>query len=163
VWEPEPSSTLLNVYRRQGITVGDVGILTESGGFDFMFNVCLPSDHPIDQEGLPDGFLPIFPQLKSSDIRKRNVSFKQSDKGVSMPPVPIFESGGASPLHDGIFCYHLILEFQILLSLFHVLDNQFVSFQWMTISRFEVLYYHSSAKFGQGKSLHLPNWTNISS
>ena len=58
-----------------------------------MFNVCLPSDHPINQEGLPNGFLPNFPQLKSSDIRKRNVSFKQSDKRVSMPPVPIFESG----------------------------------------------------------------------
>jgi hypothetical protein len=36
-----------------------------------MFNVCFPSDHPINQEGLPEGFFPIFPQLKSSDIRRR--------------------------------------------------------------------------------------------
>ena len=71
MWEPEPSSTLPNVYRRQGITIGDVGIITASGGFDFMFNICLPSNHPINQEGLPEGFLPIFPQLKSSDIRGR--------------------------------------------------------------------------------------------
>ena len=71
MWEPEPSSTLPNVYRRQGITVGDAGIITASGGFDFMFNICLPSDHPINQEGVPDGFLPIFPRLKSSDVRKR--------------------------------------------------------------------------------------------
>lgn len=70
MWEPEPSSTLPNIYRRRGITVGDVGIITASGGFDFMFNVCLPSDHPINQEGLPEGFLPIFPQLRSSDIRR---------------------------------------------------------------------------------------------
>ena len=36
-----------------------------------MFNVCLPSDHPINQEGVPDGFLPIHPHLRASDIRKR--------------------------------------------------------------------------------------------
>jgi len=39
-----------------------------------MFNVCLPSDHPINQEGFPEGFSPIFPQLKSSDIRKHNTN-----------------------------------------------------------------------------------------
>jgi hypothetical protein len=71
MWEPEPSSTLPNVYRRQGITVGDVGIITASGGFDFMFNICLPPDHPINQEHVPDDFLPIFPRLKSRDINKR--------------------------------------------------------------------------------------------
>ena len=70
LWLPEPSSTLPNVYRRQGITVGDVGIITASGGFDFMFNVCLPADHPINQQGLPEGFSPLSPQLQPSDIRK---------------------------------------------------------------------------------------------
>ena len=35
-----------------------------------MFNVCFPSDHPINQEGVPDDFLPI-PRLRASDIRKR--------------------------------------------------------------------------------------------
>jgi len=55
-----------------------------------MFSVCIPSDHPINQEGFPDGFLP---QLKPSDICKRNVKFKQSDKGINMPPASIFESG----------------------------------------------------------------------
>jgi len=46
---------------------------------------------------------------------------------------------------------HLTLEFQVLLRLFRILDDQFVSFQWMTISRFEVLYYQFSVKFGQEK------------
>ena len=36
-----------------------------------MFNVCLPFEHPMNQEGIPDGFSPIFPQLKASDTRKR--------------------------------------------------------------------------------------------
>jgi hypothetical protein len=70
LWLPEPSSTLPNVYRRQGITVGDVGIITASGGFDFMFNVCLPADHPINQQGLPEGFFPLSPQLQPSDIHR---------------------------------------------------------------------------------------------
>jgi len=43
-----------------------------------------------------------------------------------------------------------------------MLDDQFVSFQWMTISGVEGCYYQASAKFGQGKSLHL-DWTNNSS
>ena len=39
LWLLEPSSTLPKVYRRQGIAVGDIGIITASGGFDFLFNV----------------------------------------------------------------------------------------------------------------------------
>jgi hypothetical protein len=70
IWLPEPSSTLPNVYRRQGISIGDVGIITNSGGFDFMFNICLSADHPINQQGLPEGFSPLFPPLCPSDIDK---------------------------------------------------------------------------------------------
>ena len=36
-----------------------------------MFNVCFPSDHLINQEGVPDDFLPILPHLRASDICKR--------------------------------------------------------------------------------------------
>ena len=39
LWLPEPSSTLPKVFQRQGIAVGDVGIIMASGGFDFLFNV----------------------------------------------------------------------------------------------------------------------------
>jgi hypothetical protein len=88
VWEPEPSGT-----SQMYIDVKALLYASSRNRVGFMFNVCLPSDCPINQEGLPDDILLIFPQLKSSDIRKRNVSFKQSDKRVSMPPVPIFESG----------------------------------------------------------------------
>jgi len=69
MWVTEPSTTLPNAYRRRGIAVGDVGILTAFGAFDFMFNICLPADHPINQQGLPEGFSPISPQLQSSDIQ----------------------------------------------------------------------------------------------
>ena len=65
---PEPNRTLPDAYRRRGITIGDVGILTPFGGFDFMFNICLPADHPINQQGLPEGFSPLFPPLQPSDV-----------------------------------------------------------------------------------------------
>jgi hypothetical protein len=34
-----------------------------------MFNICLPADHPINQQGLPEGFSPLFPQLQSTDVQ----------------------------------------------------------------------------------------------
>ena len=68
VWLPSPSTTLSIEYRRRGVSIGDVGIFTASGGFDFMFNICLPPNHPINRDGLPDGFFPIYPELLESDI-----------------------------------------------------------------------------------------------
>ena len=70
MWLPGPSSTLPRTYQRRGITVGDVGIITASGGFDFFFNISLPANHPINQQGLPEGFSPL-PSLHPSDIHTR--------------------------------------------------------------------------------------------
>jgi len=69
LWIPEPNDRLPIEYRRKGICVGDVGIITDYGGFDFMFNICLPHDHPINPDDLPDSFVPLYPPLKSTDIR----------------------------------------------------------------------------------------------
>jgi hypothetical protein len=68
---PEPSRTLPVAYRRRGTTIGDVGMFTPSGGFDYMFNICLPADDPTNQQGLPEGFSPLAPPLHPSDIHIR--------------------------------------------------------------------------------------------
>ncbi|KIM38586.1 hypothetical protein M413DRAFT_75933, partial [Hebeloma cylindrosporum] len=73
MWLTEPSSTLPDVYRRQGIAISDVGRITDSGGFDFIFNICHSVDHPINQGGVPEGFSPILPQLQPCDIHKHTV------------------------------------------------------------------------------------------
>ena len=73
IWPPGPSSTLPNAYRRRGIAVGDVGILMPSGRFDFFFNIYLPADHNINQQGVPVGFSPL-PKLQPSDV-DRNPEF----------------------------------------------------------------------------------------
>jgi hypothetical protein len=56
---PGPGMQLPIEYRRQGITIGDIGIITSLGAFDFLFNIFQPADHPINREGVPRGFLPL--------------------------------------------------------------------------------------------------------
>ena len=71
IQHPEPSRTLPDAYRRQGVTIGDVGIITKFGYFDFLFNIRLPADHPINQHGNPKGFSPLSPPLQPRDIYTR--------------------------------------------------------------------------------------------
>ncbi len=40
LWIPESDYNLPDAYRDKGVSVGDLGILTDDGGFDFLFNVC---------------------------------------------------------------------------------------------------------------------------
>ena len=36
-----------------------------------MFNVCLSANHPINRDGVPDGFSPVHPELLESDVHKQ--------------------------------------------------------------------------------------------
>ena len=56
----------------QGVRIGDVGIVTEDGIFDFIFNVC-PSQNPlINPSELPDD----FEALERPEIRVMEQHFK---------------------------------------------------------------------------------------
>lgn len=70
LWIPEPNMRLPMPYRRRGINIGDVGIITPSGGFSFLFNICRPQDDPINPPTLPEGFAPIYPPLSPMDVRE---------------------------------------------------------------------------------------------
>lgn len=69
LWIPEPSYNLPIQYQRKGVSIGDVGVLSASGSFTFFFNICLPSDHPINLMGVPEGFHPVSPPLIHHDIQ----------------------------------------------------------------------------------------------
>ncbi|KIK62852.1 hypothetical protein GYMLUDRAFT_223412 [Collybiopsis luxurians FD-317 M1] len=57
LWFPEPNEALPEEYLSDGIRIGDVGLVTADGAFEFLFNVFLPRDHVINQwHGVPDGF-----------------------------------------------------------------------------------------------------------
>ncbi|KAJ7813828.1 hypothetical protein B0H13DRAFT_1740923 [Mycena leptocephala] len=56
---PEPPETLPDEYRRNGVAIGDVGIVTPVGVFDFFFNIYEDADHPINDDFVPDDFSPL--------------------------------------------------------------------------------------------------------
>ena len=68
LWIPQPNETLDDSYRRKGVSIGDVGSFTPDGGFDFLFNICLPAGHSGNPKALPEGFVPL--ELEPTDVRK---------------------------------------------------------------------------------------------
>jgi hypothetical protein len=66
LWIPQPNLRLSCSYRRRGVSIGDVGIFTADGGFDFLFNICLPAGHPSNPDELPEGFSCL--KLKPADV-----------------------------------------------------------------------------------------------
>jgi hypothetical protein len=63
LWVPEPNNLLPAQYQDIGVRIGDVGRVTSKGSFDFLFNICLPQDHPINQGRTPDYFETIEVEL----------------------------------------------------------------------------------------------------
>ena len=53
LYRPEPAKSLPSNLRRKGIRIGDVGLITQDGSFDFLFNVCKAAINP---ERVPDNF-----------------------------------------------------------------------------------------------------------
>ncbi|KAE9385615.1 hypothetical protein BT96DRAFT_840509 [Gymnopus androsaceus JB14] len=70
LWQPKPDDGVPLAYLREGVQIGDLGILNEFGGFDYIFNVCRPADDPINDGRVPEDFKPIT-GLKDQDTRKR--------------------------------------------------------------------------------------------
>ncbi|KAJ7592795.1 hypothetical protein C8J56DRAFT_885889 [Mycena floridula] len=69
LWKPDPNQQLAEEYRYSGQRIGDVGIITRDGGFDFLFNICHKADHPIHIRGVPPSFDPIDPATLELDER----------------------------------------------------------------------------------------------
>jgi len=59
LWFPGPSSNAPVQYRHNGVNVGDVGIFRIDEPYDFLFNIFLPADDPINAKGVPEDFRPL--------------------------------------------------------------------------------------------------------
>ncbi|KAK1223445.1 hypothetical protein PQX77_013684 [Marasmius sp. AFHP31] len=59
LWCPEPNAALSAQHQERGIRIGDVGIVRPDGGFDFMFNVVHEARDPVNELGVPEGFVPL--------------------------------------------------------------------------------------------------------
>lgn len=75
LWAPQPHSRLPLSYRRKGVSIGDVGIITKDGYFDFLFNICLPRGHASNPTFLPTNFSPVY--LLPTDVSE----LRQHDSG----------------------------------------------------------------------------------
>ena len=93
LWIPDPDQNLHLDCRRTGVRIGDVGIITKSGAFSFLFNICLPHNHPLNPRMLPENFAPISPPIEVSDIGKFRV-FKNGSH-VASSSVNITQRGSA--------------------------------------------------------------------
>jgi hypothetical protein len=90
LWFPEPSSYPPE-YTRKGVGVGDVGVMSIEGHFDFLFNICLPSDHPINLNTPPE-FQPLEFNGESDVIttpQMHTLGTVIASEGIQMEP---FES-----------------------------------------------------------------------
>ncbi|PBK99984.1 hypothetical protein ARMGADRAFT_525887 [Armillaria gallica] len=104
LWIPEPDGQLPEAYRGKGVGVGDVGILRNDGGFDYLFNACMPADDPINKGRVPEGFEPIIcadirevetMYKRGSDIRSASVSrIEMSMGGAAESPFLLGGGGG---------------------------------------------------------------------
>jgi len=89
LWFPGPSLDLPLTYRRNGINVGDVGIMQIDEPFDFLFNIFLPENDPINSEGVPDSFKPLGKCDISEvpcDMRDGSVGSKSVRRSVHSEP-----------------------------------------------------------------------------
>ncbi|KAL0058243.1 SCF ubiquitin ligase complex subunit cdc4 [Marasmius tenuissimus] len=106
LWCPDPNDALSDDYKANGIQIGDVGVVTEDGGFDFAFNVLREADDPINEFGVPHGFVPLgwdgrkrenrtrFPPnipLHSRHAERRDINVSAS---VTVPGAAVGVGGG---------------------------------------------------------------------
>ncbi|SJL17351.1 uncharacterized protein ARMOST_20901 [Armillaria ostoyae] len=66
-WYPEPDSSAPDEFKTRGICPGDVGIINNDGGFDFLFSIFSDANGLIIGRA-PPGFQPL-PQLAQEDVQ----------------------------------------------------------------------------------------------
>lgn len=75
LWIPSPNTLLPPEYRCSGVSIGDVGVLTPEGGFDFIFNIFADAGDPVNaNSGLSRSFVPLIPPLRSYEVQRFNES-----------------------------------------------------------------------------------------
>lgn len=92
LWVPSPNLNLHLTYRRHGVSIGDVGILTPFGAFDFLFNIFKPADDPINAAA-PPGFQPLTSSRPNLTDTQRYPYFNE---GVHIASQSIAAVQGAS-------------------------------------------------------------------
>lgn len=84
LWRPKDhDSRLPDIYKQDGVHIGDVGILDEFGGFDYLFNACHPADHPLNEGRVPGTFKLL--EIDHTDTREISQEFEPGSYIESKP------------------------------------------------------------------------------
>ncbi|KIK52198.1 hypothetical protein GYMLUDRAFT_180392, partial [Collybiopsis luxurians FD-317 M1] len=60
LWNPRPVGWQIpDAYRASGVSIGDIGIMNEFGEFDYLFNIGLPANDPVNSRRVPPDFIPL--------------------------------------------------------------------------------------------------------
>ena len=84
--------TFPHEYRRNGVSIGDVGILYRTGDFAFLFNIFLPADHDINMGRVPNSFVPLDKSKVEKTIKKSVVY----DRGSCLASSSLRRTGSSS-------------------------------------------------------------------
>ncbi|KAF7342801.1 hypothetical protein MSAN_01995800 [Mycena sanguinolenta] len=104
LYSPGPPAMLPAEYRAHGIQIGDVGTVTPQGVFDFLFNIYLPGQHPININNAPDGFQPLTPEYNLS----RDGLLEDYAPGIHVSTASVyklFENSQANQFPGGDFSF----------------------------------------------------------
>ncbi len=111
MWIPGPDMNLPTEYRREGIRIGDVGILYCSEGFSFLFNIFLAADHPINEGRVPPGFEPLnLSNLKHKLKQQVVLGPKSYLTSTSVTTSSNMDSLYVSGFHDMEDSYHYCFQ-----------------------------------------------------
>ncbi|KAF7328031.1 Pleiotropic drug resistance ABC transporter protein [Mycena kentingensis (nom. inval.)] len=80
LYVPMPQRNLPPEYLIEGVSIGDVGMVTPEGFWDFFFNVFRPADHPINVGRVPEGFTPLHPY---GELDLHNLEFEPGTSACS--------------------------------------------------------------------------------
>ncbi|KAK0451476.1 hypothetical protein EV421DRAFT_1034001 [Armillaria borealis] len=104
LWLPDYDPDLPPTYPKDGTRVGDLGYLTDGGGFEYLFNVCTDASNPSNSGRVPPDFVPLtdIPEPaveKQLEMHEKNKVLTASSERLSTRPgqnLPIrikFEAG----------------------------------------------------------------------
>ncbi|KZV91913.1 hypothetical protein EXIGLDRAFT_718838 [Exidia glandulosa HHB12029] len=77
-WIPETNDALSKEQKAEGVRLGDVGILTDDGGFEYLWNVHLPADHPYNKSRVPPNFTPLEALNETLDVRRIDAFYPEN-------------------------------------------------------------------------------------
>ncbi|KAG7451529.1 uncharacterized protein BT62DRAFT_991060 [Guyanagaster necrorhizus] len=89
LWLPDYNPNLPPTYSKDGTRVGDLGYLTDEGGFVYLFNVCTDASDPSNSGRVPPNFVPLT-DIPETAIEKR---LKMHEKNTVLTA-----SSGGNPL-----------------------------------------------------------------